>query len=162
MKKNTIIITPAINGSFIRDEDGDILQTPNIDAIYNDIIEGEVYDHIFYINDIEELLDYECFNEVCYLLYDMMQVYFDDYNNIDGAVIEIINTDTFDLMATIIAKEVDDDVEFSIYSPNDDDDESECDGDCEHCELHEHESNDECDDDIHHATIDTFFFGFGW
>ena len=108
MKKNIIVITPAINGSFIRDEDGDILQTPNIDAIYNDIIGGEIYDHVFYINDIEELLDYDCLNEVCYLLYDMMQIYFDDYNNIDSAVIEIINTDTFDLMATIIAKEVDD------------------------------------------------------
>ena len=167
MKKNYVVIIPMKDENMIK-KNGEFLCTPKIEAIYNDIIDGEIYDHIFYIDNVDDLLDYDNLNEVSFLLYDMMQIYFENAENTDiinSANIIFKSTVTDEVLFRIFAKEINGDVEFSVFvndvvdDDDDDDVEMECDGDCDNCPI---KNNDSYIDENGKASISSFYFGIDW
>ena len=62
-----------------------------IDKIINDMIEGEIYDHLFYITDRYELMDYDSLKEVSSLLFSMVKDCYSDLPEIDSIKVYFCN-----------------------------------------------------------------------
>lgn len=165
MKKNYFIIQPFCENEVIFDEKGDVLITPIIGSI-NDKNNIETLDHIFYINTIDNLIDYENLSDFTELAFLMAMDFFDDYADIiDEVYVAFYDTETDEPKFDIdIHYDYDNDemsytiVEFS------DDDEYECNGDCENCEFNNEEifdkELDDTDCDCGCCPEVEYYFGF--
>lgn len=149
MKNNLIIVSGVlelVDGTRERFEIDPIFSIKNEN---ND----EVYDHFFYLKDADEIIEYENLHEFIYTLIRTAEWYED--SDVVSLFIEVVDTDEIDTICVILVEcnYEEDKIEFIVIPREDipdvlkelseEDDDFECDGDCENCDLYyEDEEND--------------------
>ena len=146
IKPHYFTIQPIVNKeAVINIEDGSVETTLPITSIceHNGY---EVMDHVFYINSEKELREYELLYEFAQITLEMARDYYREDFELNDIFVRFSDTKTDEpVFGLHIWNDEDGEIDFTtigfsdLYNENNE--ECDCDGDCEHCSLYDHEED---------------------